>query len=146
MTFDELSATRRVAREPTNRAEIDALRELARRGLADAALDALSVDGRFAQAHGAARALATMVIRACGYRARQPGAHRSTFLALAAADPDVFATDAAHFDACRALRDRLCYEAAGVVPEAVLEELLEKVPAFARAVDAWIAAKRPELA
>jgi hypothetical protein len=146
MTWKELLAERRVAKEElATRDEVDRLRALARRSQADAGVEELSEEGRFEHAYAAARALATLVIRASGYRVKQPAAHYNTFLALEAANPGVFAEYAAYFDICRVRRNELSYEGVEVVSETELEELLRKLPAFERAVDKWLRQNRPEI-
>jgi hypothetical protein len=90
MSWDKLLKERRVALEPTTKDEIDDLRALYKRYLTDANVEALSDDGRFDRAYGAARTLATIVIRAEGYRVKGQGAHYSTFRALEAADANEF--------------------------------------------------------
>ena len=146
MTFEDLLAQRRVVAEPTDRDEIERLRGLVRRYVADSAIGELSLDGRFERAYGAARALATIVVRAAGYRVRQPGGHYNTFLALEAANPEVFLSDAAYFDTCRNLRNELSYVAVDIISEVELEEILEKIPKFETVVKKWLAENHPELA
>ena len=116
MLWRKLLEQRRVVLEKAYRAEIDAQRELAARALADASIEAVSSDGRFNHAYDAARALATVVVRACGYRVKGTGGgHYNTFLALEAADPESFTEFAAYFDLCRAKRNELSYINPGVV-------------------------------
>ena len=146
MTWAELRAQRRVAAEPTGRDEIASLRALATRNLSDASIAGLSVDGRFEHAYAAARALATIVVRASGYRVRQSGARYNTFQALEAADPDVFGVFAIYFDSCRGLRNTLSHDTVGVVSKKDLEELLEQLPRFEETALEWISANHPELA
>ncbi len=99
MTWSELENQRRVVREPTTKSEIDELRALAERNLKDAALPLLSSDGRFSMAYNAARTLANVSIRACGYRVKQKGgAHYNTFLALPLAMGPRYETFADYFD------------------------------------------------
>lgn len=146
MTFAELLQQRRIAAEAPGPDEIAQLRGLARRYLADAAIEALSAEGRFQQAYGAARTIATIVVRACGYRVKQPGAHYNTFLALEAADSEIFSTYAAYFDTCRTVRNELSYDGPEGVSDTELEEILRLVPEFERAVQVWLERTHPELA
>ncbi|MCK4304400.1 MAG: hypothetical protein KAY24_09205 [Candidatus Eisenbacteria sp.] len=146
MTFEKLVAQRKLVAEPTGRDEIEGLRALVRRSIADSAIEALSADGRFERAYSAARALATMVVRAAGYRVRQPGGHYNTFLGLEAADPQAFSSYAAYFDKCRVLRNVISYEAADVISEAELEEILGKVPELEAIVESWLSKNHPGLA
>ncbi len=119
---------------------------MAERNLADARIEALSTDGKFGHAYEAARALATVVVRASGYRVKSAGAaHYSTFVALEVADPRRFARHAAYFNTCREKRNDLSYELAGVVTDSEAEELLREVPAFQALVDEWLRARHPKL-
>lgn len=147
MTWEELLAQRRVAREPTSKDEIGDLFVLVQRYLADASIAALSDDGRFDRAYGGARTLAQIVIRSEGYRIKaQGGGHYNTFLALEATDPLVFTAAAAYFDQCRAKRNELSYDAADVVSETEVEELLIEVVKFEALVRTWLEGKHPNLA
>ncbi len=129
MTWKKLVAERRVAEESSSKDEIDSLRQLARRNLKDSAVEALSDDARFDCAYNAARTLATIVVRAAGYRVKQPGAHYNTFLALEAADRSAFQDFATYFDACRTRRNVLNYELPDVISSTELEEIMERVRA-----------------
>jgi hypothetical protein len=83
MTWNELEQQRRVAREATSKQELELLRALAQRNLNDASHANLSADGKFSMVYDAARTLASIPIRAHGYRTRQSGdAHYNTFVAL----------------------------------------------------------------
>jgi hypothetical protein len=146
MTFEKLLAQRRIVAEPTDRDETESLRGLVQRYVADSAVKELSMDGRFERAYCAARASATIVIRAAGYRVRRPGGHYNTFLALEAASPKAFSSYAVYFDTCRTLRNELSYKAVDIVSEAELEEILKMVPEFEAAVEKWLAENHPELA
>ena len=124
MTWKELLEQGRVERRPGKSRELKELRAVAERSLGDARLEGISIDGKFGHAYEAARALATMVIRAAGYRVRaHGGGHYNTFLALEAADPKLFARQAAYFNVCREKRNELSYEMVGVVSELEAEEL-----------------------
>src|SRR5438094_9536989 len=110
MTWKDLLEQGRVERKTARKPELQELRAVARRSLGDARLDGISVDGKFGHAYEAARALATVVIRAAGCRVRaHGGAHYNTFLALEAADPELFARHAAYFNECREKRNALSY-------------------------------------
>ena len=147
MSWKKLLDQRRVAPEPATREELADLRELAARALDDATLDApLSPDGRFERAYAAARVLATMVVRASGYRVKAAGgAHYTTFLALEAADPGSFARFAAYFNLCREKRNELAYVAPDRVSSEEVVEILREVPAFRDLVERWLRSKHPEL-
>lgn len=147
MTWKRLLAEKRVERRPGVKAELQELRAIAERSLADARLEGLSTDGKYGHAYEAARAFATMVVRASGHRVRtHGGGHYNTFLALEAADPKLFARPAAYFNTCREKRNEFSYELAGVVSELEVQELLREVSEFALLVGRWIQERHPELA
>jgi len=127
-----------VAQEPCSREEIEELRKIVARSLADANARGLSPDGVFGFGYNAARALATMVIRAAGYRVRTSvGGHYNTFLAFGVAD-DAFSNLADYLDLCRIKRNDFLYEQADVVTESEAQELLMKVRQLDLQVNAWI--------
>ncbi len=146
MTWKKLLEERRIGRQAPRKEELAHLRAVAARDLADARIEALSTDGRFAHAYEAARALATIVVRASGYRVKPAGgAHYSTFRALEAADPRRFTRHSAYFNSCREKRNDLSYELAGAVTESELGELLREVPTFGELVDEWLRERHPAL-
>ena len=138
MTWKQLLADNRVAQEPTNRTEIDALRAVVARNLSDAKIKGLSDDGRYGHAYDAARTLAVIVIRASGYRVKTDGGgHYNTFQALKAVDPS-FSKLATYFDACRRKRNDFLYEQSNVVSNSESEDLLIQTTGFSLRVDAWL--------
>ena len=66
----------------SQRSAVRSLFRVAERDLADASIAALSEDRRFATAYNAALQLATIALRAEGYRTRGVGHHRTTIMAL----------------------------------------------------------------
>lgn len=96
-------------------------------------------------AYNAARILATIVVRAAGYRVKPAGgAHKNTFLALEAALGSSIAKLAAYFDACREKRNELSYEQADVVTDTEADELLKEATQFRHIVETWIVTKHPQ--
>ena len=146
MPWEELLKQGRVERAPSRKAELAELRSVAKRSLADARLKGLSIDGKYGHAYDAARALATMVVRAVGYRVRtHRGAHFNTFLALEAADPVQFGRYAVYLNVCRDKRNDLSYEMAGIVSETEAEELLRETSALELLVEHWIRERHSDL-
>ncbi len=114
------------------------MRAVAHRNLANAQIKKLSDDGRFGHAYDAARILATILVRASGYRVKSDGGgHYNTFLAMKAAGAD-FVTKAVYFDACRRKRNHFLYEQANVVSNTEAEELLFHATGLSLEVDAWL--------
>jgi hypothetical protein len=147
MTWNKLLAEKRVVTEPTTKQELDDLRAVVDRNLHDAALPELSADGKFSIAYDAARGLATIAIRANGYRVKaQGGAHYNTFLALEAALGSSIAKLAAYFDSCRRKRNDLSYDTANVVTDTEVDELLKEVKQFVQTIGTWISQHHPNLA
>jgi hypothetical protein len=145
VTWKQLLADRRVAPEATDRAEIESLRAVVHRNLADAQLKGLSNDGRFGHAYDAARTLATIVVRASGYRVKlEGGGHYNTFQALKAADSS-FSKIATFLDVCRRKRNDFLYEQANVVTSTEAEDFLIQANAFALEVEAWLRKQHPGL-
>lgn len=112
------------------------------RDLADAGILALSSDRRFTTAYNAALQLATIVLRASGYRTAGVGHHWITFQTL----PELMSADlqvrADYFDACRRKRNIADYDAAGEISDAETEELLAEVLEFRGDVQEWLADRR----
>ena len=125
---------------PTTRSEIARLLHLARRNVADAGVEALSLDRRFNTAYEAAYALATVVLRASGYRVKGSSSrhHWLTFTLL----PELMGPEAEsrsrYYQSCRRKRHQATYERAGVATPAELHDLLADVSAFHHEVLAWL--------
>ena len=139
-------ADRRVASEPTSKQELDELREMVVLNLKDAQVHGVSAQGRYEFGYNAARLLATIVIRSCGYRvASRTGHHYFTFQALEAADA-AFAKAAANFDAARSKRNDFSYDTPIVISDTDADDLVKAVKQFQHDAEKWIAAKDPSLA
>ena len=146
MSWKALLEQRRVAREDTTHDEVESLKQLAEVALADASVERLSDDGRFERAYDAARALATIVIRASGYRVKgSGGGHYNTFLALEAANPARFRKVAAYLNLCREKRNEISYVAPGRVTPTEVREILDQVPRLRDEVPNWLRDEHPEL-
>lgn len=116
------------------------------RNLADAAVEAISHDTRFGCAYEAALIVATAAIACSGYRVKGQGHHRTTFEALPWALPGGESVDdARYFDRCRRLRNEFSYEAAGVVDEREVIELLVRVEVFHGRVKGFLEASFPRV-
>lgn len=109
------------------------------RDLADTDILALSSDRRFATAYNAALQLATVVLRASGYRTAGVGHHWITFQTLPELMSAGLQARADYFDACRRKRNIVDYDAAGEISDAETDELLAEVLEFKREVQAWLA-------
>lgn len=112
------------------------------RDLADAGILALSADRRFTTAYNAALQLATIVLRASGYRTAGVGHHWITFQTLPELMGAALQVRADYFDACRRKRNIADYDAAGEISDAETEELLAEVLEFRRDVQEWLTDRR----
>ena len=113
--------------------------------LKDANVPGLSAQGRYEFAYNSARLVATLVVRAAGYRViAKNGHHYFTFQGLEAADP-AFEKMAGYFDSARMKRNDFSYDAPINVAESEALELVETVEQFLKQVETWIRAKHPAL-
>jgi hypothetical protein len=142
MGWRRLLEQRRVERREASADEIQQLLKLATRAENDSRIRAVSPEGRFDNAYDAARVLATVVVRASGYRVLSgAGAHAATFAALEAVDRVLFGEEAMYFGLCRGKRNELSYVQAQAVSQQELEEILVEVSAFRRKVEQWLAGR-----
>ena len=119
---------------------------MVKRNLADAKVEAISPDTRFGCAYEAALILATAAIACSGHRVKGLGHHRTTFEAIPLALPgEESVEDSRYFDRCRWLRNEFSYEAAGVVEEREVEELLARVAQFQLRVKVFLEAAYPQV-
>ena len=101
MSLKELLDEGRLEPRKSSLKEITQLAKIVDRDLKDASVKDVSPDRRFATAYNAILQLATIVIRASGYRVRGEGHHRTTFIALRALMTDLEEKGWRYFDACR---------------------------------------------
>jgi uncharacterized protein (UPF0332 family) len=134
--------------QPATRDEITRLLEVARRDLGDVTAAGISLDRRFNTAYEAAYTLATVVLRAAGYRTRTgaAGHHWLTFAVLPDIMGEAAAPRARYYQSCRRKRHQATYEQTGVATEAEVDELVADVETFHREVVAGLRERHPELA
>lgn len=139
-------AEKRVASEPTSKKELDELRMMVNVNLKDAHIAGISAQGRFEFGYNAARLMATVVVRASGYRVvAKTGHHYFTFQAMQAADP-AFVKMAIYFDSARDTRNDFSYDAPVPISDTDADELVKAVEQFQRDAEIWIRAKDATLA
>ena len=144
MSWKRLLEEERVARHQSSKRELDALRGAIERNLGDAALEGLSADNRFGLTYEAALLTAKMAVHAAGYRVKvTPGAHRTTFEALALALGREHRDRADYFELCRRKRNNLSYDASGVATEREAEEILTETLGLLDTVEDWIRIDHP---
>lgn len=146
MDWKSLLAQDRIAREAPSRNELDELRGIVDRNLDDAALAGISPEGRFEHAYNAARCMAVIAIRACGYRVKTApgGGHWNTFQALLAVPNPSLVARQAYLDLCRQKRNDIGY-LGGMITQVEADELLQKARGLRDEVEAWLARSHPEL-
>lgn len=131
MLLNECLSDGRLKPQPANHAEIARLLAVADRDLADANVRGVSIDRRFATAYNAALQLATVVLRASGYRTSSAAAgHHWVTLALL---PELMGPEQADYDRI------------DVVSKQDLAELLTDTLAFRDETLAWLRREHPEL-
>ncbi len=82
--------------------------------------------------------MATIVVRACGYRVTsRKGHHYFTFRALEAVDP-AFTKEAASFDVARSKRNDFSYDAPVEVSDTDVAALITTVEQFRELAEEWI--------
>ena len=145
MSWTKLLAERRVAAEPTSKKELDELRAMMAVNLHDAHVTGISAQGRYEFGYNAARLMATIVVRASGYRViAKNGHHYFTFQALQAASP-TFLKVAIYFDSARDMRNNFSYDSPVLISSTDADDLVKAVEMFQLEAEAWIRAKDPTL-
>jgi hypothetical protein len=118
---------------------------LVERDLADAQVSGLSTDRRFVTAYNAALQLATIVLRASGYRASGPGHHWTTIQVLPEIMGESERPRADYLDSCRRKRNIADYDIAGRVSESEVEEIIDEILRFRDDVVRWLRKNDPGL-
>ena len=145
MSLKQLLSDSRIKAEATSKTEIDELRRMTDSNLSDAQVTGLSAQGKFEFAYNAGRHIATMVIRACGYRvSSKMGHHYYTFEALSAADAQ-FDAIADYFNQCREKRNDFSYDSPVVVTDTEADDILTNALKFRSDFEKWLKSKHPGL-
>jgi len=114
--------------------------------LQDAHVSGLSIDRQFATAYNAVLQLAKMAVACAGYRVVGAGHHRTMFEAVELAMGAHMTTLTSYFDTCRRKRNMPDYDAANVVTDTEVTELLTKAEEFREQVEQWIVQHYPHFA
>lgn len=125
--------------------EIRAILTVVDRALLNAAIQDVSADRRFATAYNAILQLATIAVRASGYRVTGQHHHWLTLEILPQIMPSLDRGRADYFDACRRKRNKVDYDTAEVISEIEPAEVLNEAQEFKEAVVDWLKARHPEL-
>lgn len=132
--------------EPSVR-EINSLFKIVERDVKDAAVAYMSLDRRFATAYNAALQLATIVLRAHGFRSN-PGKsahHRISIDAIPLILGREYRPIKSYFDSCRIKRNTCEYTSTEEASEKDVQELLIAVRDFEKRVRKWLVQYHPEL-
>jgi hypothetical protein len=147
MLLDQVLNDGRLKRQPPSPSEVARLLSVADRDFADANVPGLSADRRFAIAYGGALLLASVVLRASGYRAASDsgGHHWLTIALLPELMGDSQAERSSYLDRCRRLRNKADYDGIDIVRSADALELLGDGLKFRNDVLRWLDQQHPEL-
>ncbi len=131
--------------EPTSSDEIKSLLGIVERSLADAKVDAVSTDLRFIAAFNAALCIATMALRANGYRTvTQAGHHVKTIESLELTLKSN-AKIVQKFKTFNNKRNKSVYDVAGAISDQELEAMVSLVNELKDGALAWLREIHPEL-
>ena len=138
MSLQSLLAEGKLRPHRTSAKEIAELLQMVDRDLADTAFPQISADRRYATTYNAALALATIMLRASGYRSTGVGHHWTTIQSLPEIAGPQAQARADYLDNCRTRRNLADYSRAGVIAGTEAEELLAEAEAFRRDVLEWL--------
>ncbi len=127
--------------------EVNALFKIIERDIKDAQVPYLSADRRFATAYNAALQLATIVLRAHGFRSNPGKAahHRISIDTIPLILGKHFYPTKSYFDTCRMKRNACEYTSTEEASDKDVKELIETVKDFEQRVKKWLAQQHPEL-
>jgi hypothetical protein len=132
-----------IERRSSSPEEIRELFGLVDRDLGVAAEAVTVADWRFIIAYQAALSLATLVVRAAGYRTLGASHHFLTFEILGEVGDPEWAATVRYFQAARAKRNAAEYRRAGQIDARQAQELLEQTRQFRGLVVAWLRRHHP---
>jgi len=145
MSLERWAEYGRLRAEPASADEIADLLGIVSRDLHDAGVEAISEDRRFEAAFNAARTVANVALRACGYRtAPQLGHHLKTVESLeltVEADPRLIQK----MRVFSKKRNATSYDSAGNISRQELEEAIGVANELQRSVTAWLRQNHAEL-
>lgn len=129
---------------PIKKDEISKLLRIADRDIKESSENCHEIDWQFAIAYNAALQLASVCLRASGYRAStKSGHHWVTFTVLPDILGDEFMKVADYFNECRLKRNAVEYDDTGVITKEDAEMLIRKVKEFKKTVVLWLETSSP---
>lgn len=130
MSIDSFLKRGVLVRQAPSKEEIDDLFKIVERDLNDSKATEVSYDWQFGIAYNAALKLATILVRAAGYRVKGQGHHMNTIALI----PDFLGKDKKEYsdylDTCRRMRNRVEYSQVGGATKKDVVELQEFVVEF----------------
>jgi hypothetical protein len=141
MNIDDLLTKGTLVIQATSKDEINDLLKIVERDLEDSAQKEISEDWQFGIAYNAALKLASILVRASGYRIKGQGHHMNIIamipLVLGAHKKD----DADYLDTCRRKRNIVEYDCVGGATDLDVQELRDFVYEFQKEVLIWLKSK-----
>ena len=132
-------------REPSSANEIKALLGIVRRSLDDSKVDAISADLRFVATFTAALTVATIALRASGYRTVTQVSHHTKIIESLEltinADPKLIQK----LKVFSNKRNKSVYDVAGAVSEQELDQVIKLATGLRVQVNEWIEKNHPAL-
>lgn len=145
MSLNDWLREGRLRPHETKAQEVGDLFRVVERDMRDSGLMALSADRRFMTSYNAVLQLATIVLRAAGFRSTGVGHHWITFQALPHVMGEELQGLADYFNGCRAKRNTADYDAAGEISDGEVAELYNEAVLFRNTVVQWLGTAHPNL-
>ena len=145
MSLKEWLGEGKLRTHATTQREIQDLFNVVDRDLEDSRIAALSADRRFMTTYNSVLQLATIVLRAAGYRGSGVGHHWVTFQALPHLLGPEHQSLADYFNGCRSKRNTADYDAAGEISDGEVVELYQEALLFRTVVLRWLDMQHPAL-
>jgi uncharacterized protein (UPF0332 family) len=123
--------------QKSSKEEIENLLGIVDRDYEDSGRD-MSHDSQFGIAYNAALKLATILLRASGYRVKGQGYHRTTIKLIPEILGKEHKDDSEYLDTCRRKRNEAEYDRAGGTTESEVNELRKFVIEFKKIVLKWL--------
>lgn len=144
MTLKECLEKGFIKKQASSSQEIKNLFDIVSRDLSDSEVG-VTEDWKFGITYNAALKLATILLRASGYRTSGLGHHGNTIALIPAILGKHKKDDSEYLDACRKKRNILEYDYVGCVTAKEVKELRDFTYEFKEEVLAWLKENHPEL-
>jgi hypothetical protein len=145
MSLEKWQENHWLTTEATSRNEIKDLLTIVERDLKDADVSALSEDRRFEAAFNAARTLANIAVRACGYRVPMQLGHHAKMIESLELTVHADSKLINRLKAFSKKRNATSYDSAGNVSKQELESVIQTAGQMKAMVLAWLQDSHPEL-